>query len=244
MSLEALSGKVNISTSRLSLIETAEHTPPPELPALLDELFGTGAFFQKLYELVRREDHADRHRRWTELEQHAVVLEEYAENEVPRLLQTEGYARALLGAEPHDLTPEELEDRVTTRMARQGVLGRTPTPRFSAILHEPVLRRPIGGTEVMRGQLVSLLAMVDTRYSTLRVLPRGHGEHAPLAGSVTLLTRADGPLAVWEESSDAGTLLETMESTRPRRHAYDRLRSHALSPRDSARLIRSVMEAW
>ncbi|MGO4428010.1 helix-turn-helix transcriptional regulator, partial [Streptomyces sp. MCAF7] len=48
-SLEKLASEAHSSRSHLARIEAAEYMPPPELPARLDELFGTGELFAGLY---------------------------------------------------------------------------------------------------------------------------------------------------------------------------------------------------
>ncbi|HEX3957095.1 MAG TPA: DUF5753 domain-containing protein, partial [Trebonia sp.] len=71
---------------------------------------------------------------------------------VPGLLQTEAYARAILSTRV-GATVEELDDAVTARLERQRILDREHPPELWVILDEMVLRRPIGGPEIMREQL-------------------------------------------------------------------------------------------
>jgi len=81
------------------------------------------------------------------LEQAARSIRTYESQFVPGLLQTDGYTAALMGLA--DLPPGETARRVELRRDRQrrfrdGVLY------LWAIVDEAVLRRPIGGPEVMR----------------------------------------------------------------------------------------------
>ena len=73
---------------------------------------------------------------------------------MPGLVQTEGYARALL-AGGGLFAPDEVEQQVTTRLDRQGLLTRDRPPLLSVVVDEHVLRRRIGGPEVMREQIAA-----------------------------------------------------------------------------------------
>jgi hypothetical protein len=75
---------------------------------------------------------------------------------VPGLLQTEGYARAIIGADHEE--PDEVDRRVQRRIARQSLLTRaTAAPELSVVLNEAIIRLPVGGSEVMSGQIRRLL---------------------------------------------------------------------------------------
>src|SRR5689334_9977234 len=74
----------------------------------------------------------------------------YEAQVVPGLLQTDEYAKAVTQADGVYTDPEVLGQRVAVRMARQSVLTREPPPHMWAILDEAVVRRPIGGPDVLR----------------------------------------------------------------------------------------------
>lgn len=74
---------------------------------------------------------------------------------VPGLLQTEEYARAMLSTQVM-ATADKVEEMVAARLARQAILGRDRPPMFRIILDEGVLRRPVGGPKVMHEQLQHL----------------------------------------------------------------------------------------
>jgi len=53
---------------------------------------------------------------------------------------------------PHcSLDPDGVERLVEVRLARQEILTRDDRPRLWAVIDEAVIRRVVGGTEVMRG---------------------------------------------------------------------------------------------
>ncbi|MEO3749889.1 DUF5753 domain-containing protein [Streptomyces sp. B6B3] len=117
-------------------------------------------------------------------------------------------------------------------------------PHVWAILDEGVLRREIGGSQVMYNQLAKLLPLVDTPTSKVQVLPYNHGAHPFLGGSMTLLKLSGGREVAYEEGIDVGRLYEDSGQVERRKRVYDELRAHALSPRESAALIRKLMEEY
>ncbi|WP_267241154.1 helix-turn-helix domain-containing protein [Streptomyces sp. PR69] len=243
LSLVQLAGIVNSSKSALARVETAELMPPPDLPARLDAAFGTDEYFHGLYQLAKREAHPDQYRRYMDFEARAEVMEDVATHVVPGMLQSEAYARAFFGYVP-GITPEEIEERVQARLGRQERLRSASAARYWAILDEAVLHRPVGGPAVMHGQLESLLTRIDTPHTKVQVLPFRHGGYALMEGPVTLLRLPGRQVVAYEEGRKSGHLLEDPEEVNQRWALYDALRAYALSPEDSASLIRQVMEGY
>jgi transcriptional regulator with XRE-family HTH domain len=104
---------------------------------------------------------------------------------VPGLLQTEEYARALMGV--HELGGEKTERFVSSRRVRQELLDRADPPEMSFVVDEAVLLRVIGGRAVMRAQLQRLLDLAERPHLAVRVLPFALGEHVGLRGPFVLL---------------------------------------------------------
>ncbi|MGH3926320.1 MAG: helix-turn-helix domain-containing protein, partial [Pseudonocardiaceae bacterium] len=92
------------------------------------------------------------------LEEAASRIRTYEVQLVPGLLQTEEYARAVTAQGLETKSPEEVDRWVSLRMRRQRLLTRAGAPRLWAVVDEAALRRPIGGRDVMRGQLEHLIA--------------------------------------------------------------------------------------
>src|SRR6266540_3352438 len=86
---------------------------------------------------------------------------------VPGLLQTEGYAQAMIHAARPDISPGEVDKRVRVRMSRQSLLSQDDPPDLWVVLDEAVLRRPVGGAEVMRRQLMHLATVAELPNVTL-----------------------------------------------------------------------------
>ncbi|MGA5042809.1 helix-turn-helix domain-containing protein [Streptomyces arboris] len=243
LSLVQLAGTVNSSKSTLGRIETAELMPPPDIPDRLDIAFGTDKHFHGLYELARREIHPDQYKRYMDFEFRAEVIEQYGAQALPGLLQTEEYARQLLRCQ-EDLGPEQVEERVTARMSRQGRLRSENPPFRWAIIDEAVLRRQVGSPDCMREQLASLLEQVDTPSSKVQVMPFSAGPHSLLGGALTLLTLPDGTSVAYEEGIQAGHLYEDPVAVKKWRRQYDVLRANSLTLDGSAERIRTAMEGY
>ncbi|MEU6230990.1 helix-turn-helix transcriptional regulator [Streptomyces sp. NPDC047042] len=243
LSLVQLAEILSSSKSTLARIETAELMPPPDLPARLDAAFGTDKHFHGLYQLAKREAHPDQYRRYMDFEGHAEVIEQYGAQAIPGLLQTRAYARAFLGCQ-EDLSEARIEERVTARMSRQERQHSDAPPYRWAILDEAVLRRPMGSAECMYEQLASLLKQVNTPDSKVQVMPFSAGSHSLLGGALTLLTLSDGTVVAYEEGIEAGHLYEDQSAVKRWRRQYELLRANALSPTESAELIRKVMEDY
>ncbi|RKN35861.1 helix-turn-helix domain-containing protein [Streptomyces hoynatensis] len=113
------------------------------------------------------------------LEAAAARLDWYEPELVPGLLQTEDYARIIIGGGFDD--PDEVERRVVMRRERQRLITR---PKAAAsvrgVLGEAVLRRPIGGFKLMGKQLTHLVEMAQLPNVNLRVLPFSAGAHLGL----------------------------------------------------------------
>jgi transcriptional regulator with XRE-family HTH domain len=127
------------------------------------------------------------------LEAAAAFIRNYQLQFVPGLLQTEGYARALiqLGSA---LAEEDIVRRVAARLSRQDVLMRENAPRLWTVMDEGALRRPLGGTAVMRDQIRRLIEMCDHPAVTLQILPFRSGAHPAMGGPFTILRFAEPDL--------------------------------------------------
>lgn len=100
--------------------------------------------------------HARRQRRGQELESQTKRLRLFNPTIVPGLLQTENYARAVLAQCIGFLaTPDDLNEAVAARMARQEIV-RTGGTRLAVLIHETALHTTLGGPQVMAEQLASL----------------------------------------------------------------------------------------
>ena len=170
------------------------------------------------------------------LEDDAAVLRTYQPNLVPGLLQTERYAWELIETQS-DLPLETVRRLASLRTLRQQVLSRDDTPRFDVVLDEAVLRRPVGGPAVMRGQYGHLAEIAARPCVTIQVLPFEAGPHHALRAGFHIFEFKEGWPAVVElelldrvayvaESGEVGRYTEIFEQVR--KQALDAEKSRAL----------------
>jgi transcriptional regulator with XRE-family HTH domain len=238
-----VAGELGWSESKLSRIETA-HTGirNPDLERLLSAYGVDDATRSRLAAMAVQ----SRQRAWWEVygdalpdayetyigfEAEATSIFTYEAQVVPGLLQTAEYASAVMQpALAHD-HPEVIDQRVQVRMARQAVLAREPPPQLWAIIDEAVLRRPIGGPDVLRRQLLRLLEASGRPMVRIQVLPYSIGAHRALDGSFIMLEFAgspDQPL-VYSEGMTGGVFRSKPEDLRSYSMSFEALRTGALS---------------
>ncbi len=120
------------------------------------------------------------------LEAAASFIREYELQFVPGLLQTEGYARAVIRLGT-SVAEDEIVRRAQARVSRQEILRRESPPKIWAVMDEGALHRVIGGPEVMKEQLRHLLDMCDHPAVTVQILPFSAGAHRAMGGAFTIL---------------------------------------------------------
>ncbi|WP_432123611.1 helix-turn-helix domain-containing protein [Streptomyces sp. C10-9-1] len=240
-----LGAMTHVVGTRITQVERCSGAKPTlELAKALDAALGADGLLVDLWPHVYRESFPDWSRTFMAYAAQAVAIREYTAHVVPGLLQTEDYARALLGVDLDLRDEAQLEERLTARLARQNRLDGPGRPELLAILDEAVLRRPVGGEEAMREQLARLVRTAAERQSCILVLPFAHGEHDMLGGSLTVLRLPNGAEVAYCEGAHHGQLFEDPHEVRKLAETYDRLRLAALPARRSLRLIRSAMEDY
>ena len=128
------------------------------------------------------------------LEAAASVIRTYQIQLVPGLLQTEGYARALI-RQGSAASEEEIARRSELRASRQEILRRPDAPQLWVVVDEGALRRPVGSREIVREQLKYLIEVADHPAVTLQILPFSAGAHSAMGGPFTILRFAEPDLA-------------------------------------------------
>jgi hypothetical protein len=143
-----------------------------------------------------------------------------------------------------NMPPDEIEDRVAARLARQSLFTRERPPRCIYYLHELVLRTPVGGPAVLAEQLRHLLRMAARPAVTLRVLPTSVGAHAAMSGPFTFLEFPDFRPIVYLDSETSCLFLERPVETSAYRNILAALARTALDEEESGRLIATLATSW
>ncbi|MFD7729170.1 Scr1 family TA system antitoxin-like transcriptional regulator [Kitasatospora phosalacinea] len=242
LSQSALGELVFCSGAYIGQIEVAVRKPQADLSERLDKALDTGGHFTRLYPMVARTRHAAHFARAAELEALAETISHYAPTLVTGLLQTADYARAVVRAAKPFASAATVDDAVAARLERARILANPTAPQLWVILHETVIRTPVGGGLVMADQLRRLLAMAETGNLLLQVLPFSAGAHAMTASSVLLMTFAEAPPVAYVEGLHSGQLLDDPALVARCQGSYDLARAVALSPEASLALVKSAAE--
>jgi transcriptional regulator with XRE-family HTH domain len=164
---------------------------------------------------------------------------------IPGLLQTEGYARAVIRGGPQKLAASQIDARAAARMSSQQVLAGPDPARLWAIVDEAAIRRVAGGPVVMREQLARLAVASEQAGIILQVVPYGAGAHPGLAGSFLIFGFAgrSEPDIVCIEAAGGHLYLDEPADVVPYAAAFDQLRAVALSPGATRELLREAAAA-
>jgi transcriptional regulator with XRE-family HTH domain len=251
LSREEAARQLEWSTSTIFRIETGRSRPQPGNVRVLLDLYGvTGPERDGLIQLSRdsrqpgwwhsfRDVLPNPYEVYIGLESGAASIRNFEPLVVPGLLQTPDYAREMGRNGPYELDRDEVDRRVEVRMARQRILARDDRPRLWTVIDEAVIRRQVGGPDVMRSQLQHLAECAQQGMTTLQVVPYSAGAHAGTAGPFVILEfqEATDPAMVYVETLAGDIYLEERVDVNRYTLAFDRLCAAALHPDDSVRLI-------
>jgi transcriptional regulator with XRE-family HTH domain len=239
MSRAELGKAANCGYSLVAKIESGDRVPALDFAEACDRVFPhANGRFVRLWPLALRYAYPPWFRRYVELEWTATAIRMFHPLLLPGLVQTEEYARAVLRTG----RPTNLDDLVTARMERQHVLRRDDPPHLWLVLDEGVLRRAVGGTNVMRGQLERLRALADSPPHVVQIIPSTISVYAGSGSPFGLLSFSEGPDVVHVDGFPRGYILAESDDVASARGAYDLLKATALPPDESSPLIDSVIK--
>ncbi|MEU4401941.1 helix-turn-helix domain-containing protein [Micromonospora orduensis] len=178
------------------------------------------------------------------LEAAAALIRSYEVQFVPGLLQTREYARAVVLLGHGTAGSAEIDRRVSLRMQRQQLLHRDRPPQLWAVVDEAALRRPIGGAEVMRGQLTALIEATKSPHIRLQVIPFAAGGHAAAGGAFTILRFGDQELPdiVYIEQLTSAIYLDKRDDLEYYAVAMERLCVEAEPPERTPEILGRLLE--
>ncbi|MGW2226187.1 helix-turn-helix domain-containing protein [Streptomyces formicae] len=222
-------------------IERGARIPRPEYLDKVDEVLGAGGRISGMKKEMREARYPKRVRELAKLEERAVEVSLYSNHNIHGLLQTEEYARALLGTWRPALSGGEMERALAARMARHSIFDRTPAPDLSFVQEEVTLRRPIGGRMVLHRQLERLLEVGKLRNVAVQVMPTDHEGHPGTAGLIEVLKFGDGTAVGRSDGAFNSRPVSDLKQLRILELRYGIIRAEALSPRESLAFIEQVL---
>jgi transcriptional regulator with XRE-family HTH domain len=255
MSREDVASKTDINVVTLYRLETAKGRPQRRtMTTLLDIYDVQGEQRTELMTLLRAAGEKgwlqpyfssipEEYSLYIQLESEAESVRNYESLLVPGLLQTPGYARASTGGLTPGATVELVDLQAQIRSSRQALLTRSNPLTLWAIVDEAVLRRVVGGPEVMREQYEYVLTMTQLPNVTFQVVPFGAGSHPGMLGAFSLLDfLPPDPTVVCLETMAGSLFQETELEVAAGTLRYDHLRAMALSPAESTRMVTDLLQ--
>ncbi|MEF9904407.1 MULTISPECIES: helix-turn-helix domain-containing protein [Streptomyces] len=230
----------------------------PTVRAIADSCGATPEESGALIELVRNQDSGwwMDHPAVPEVMDPLMSFEDVADYEhvfanalVPGLLQTPRYALALHQAQDVRTEPDVIASKVDARIKRQAVLDRSPALHLWVVLDDAVLRRRVGGVEVMAEQIDHLIAVARCPHVDIQVLQFTAGAHAAGSGGHFLLLgrdNADDPPSsmnvVYLELHKRGLYLDAPADVQNYKLMFDYLRSQAANTSASLELLTAARQ--
>src|ERR1700758_2013029 len=257
---DAVAAALKWSPSKISRYERAgTGLRPREVERLLDYYEITGPRRALLLGLAEDaaqkgwwEEHGDSlsedYKQFIGLEHEATSIAIWHVDVVAGLLQTEGYARHIIGSysriEP--VAPGMIGRLVRVRMRRQQAIDRADL-ELSVVFDESILQRQIGDDAVMYEQLQHLAKVAERPNVTMQILTLD-GQHRVFGESFVIFGFGAGSDAMLQdvvatEHMRSGFTLEGERETYLHRIAFETLAEAALDPESSKELILETAES-
>lgn len=159
-------GRNRISTNDLRVLLTHYQVEPAQQERLLalSKDVRRAAWWDKYSDVLSREYGA-----YISYESVASTLRNFEITVVPGLLQTADYAAEAMASA--SMPAEKIPRAVELRLERQKLFDRAEPPETHFIVDESVIRRVVGGPDVMREQLRHLRQLAARPSITLQIVP-------------------------------------------------------------------------
>ncbi|PWI17546.1 transcriptional regulator [Streptomyces sp. Act143] len=239
---QALAEEAGYDYEYVKSMECGRRRPTLRLLQVADQMCGARGKLLAGHEFLKPEPFPARSQEYMELEAEAIAVHDYSLGLIPGLLQTRGYATALIGESCPPLDDETVEERVRARLARQESLKRRTGTVYGFVIYEAALRTGVGGPEVMREQLLHLPEVGTRRNVSIQVLPFGKCGGLALNGSFILLETADREHFAYVESPETSALHADAHKVGDLAQAHGMIRMQALGVEESAAFIRKVAQ--
>lgn len=230
-----------VSHQMVGCIERAERFPRKVFAEMADAALNAHGALVELWP-GSRQSHPHWFKEFLELEAEARMIQSFDVQALPGFFQTEDYASTVLGASWPPLDPTELGHLLSARMKRQRMMERDRPPLLTVVLEETVLRRPIGGVDVMTAQLDQLETTAKNPFVQIQVLPFDRGVHPALDGAFVLLDMGKGERLAYVEGPGSGQVIANPAEVEEYEQRFGTLRTLALSPAESLNLIARYKE--
>ncbi|GAA2719273.1 helix-turn-helix transcriptional regulator [Actinocorallia aurantiaca] len=237
-----LAEKLGYTPAYTSQVEAAKNVPSPRFAEDLNTLFGTEAFTELQQNIMDARtngllppgfiDYVDQ-------ESRASLMYIFEFGVIKGIFQTYDYACEVLRS---GRAAEEVEQLASKRMERQKILARDEPPQIVAVFDEGVIRRTVGGREIMRDQIARLVEISKMPNVTMHIVPPGKGAYPGVMGAFTILRFDDGPDMVYTEGYLGGSITGNAANVRGHTVHFDLIRGVAMSADDSLEFLHAAWE--
>ncbi|AJP04260.1 DNA-binding protein [Streptomyces cyaneogriseus subsp. noncyanogenus] len=234
---QALADAIGYSVEQVASVEQGRRPAKTAFTEAAERVLKAGGALRVLQEEVDRAKLPSFFQDFASIEVDAVSRFSYDPLLIPGLLQTEAYARALFTAHCPALDDEVIDFHTEARLSRQQLLTRSPIVELSFVVGETALTNPVGDDEVMREQFRHLTTLGQLRNVIIQVMPAAHGFHPGLNGGFVVLETAEHRQFGYVESQEVGSVVTDPAQVSAFSLRYGKLRSQALTPEESARLL-------
>ncbi|TCB95743.1 XRE family transcriptional regulator [Micromonospora zingiberis] len=244
LSQEEFGKLVHYSPSMVSAVETGSRPYDRSLLARADEVLRSGDLLVALLRIAEREGQPSWFLPWLDAERLASQLRVFQPTLIPALLQTEGYARAVIRCDDL-LSDEEVERRAAARLDRQGILTRPDPPQLIAVIDEAILhRRDERFQGLMVHQVEHLIACAERPNISIHVIPLSVGLHIGLSGPFSLARGVDGGWVASQEAQLTARPTDSEADLATLLARWETVRNEALSRQQSIELLKEVAKSW
>lgn len=255
-----LARECGYSPSAVASVESYDRPPTVSLAKALDHAFqtpgyapgassgdpGTPGTFQNILEQAGKITIPAAYRQFLEeLRQQPVRTIYWSEHSyIPGILQTPGYARAVLEHTPN-ITEDVVNERLAERLAIQQILTRTdpPPPVLWIVMDEHILEREVGSPEIMHEQCSHVAEIAHRPNVTIQVVS-GAKEHPGLTGAYVIAEMISGESLASVDSATLVQMTDEPDAIADLKLIFDSLQTEAYRGSESLDRLKTAVDRW
>ncbi|MFH8785387.1 helix-turn-helix domain-containing protein [Streptomyces roseoverticillatus] len=237
---EELGREAGYGEETVKSMEQGRRRPTPEFLLAADQMFGARGKLIATQEYLQPDPFVPYAKDFMVYEAEALAINSFQPLLIPGLLQTEDTMRTLFNTHWPPVDDEWVEEKVKGRLARQAIL-KTQTKMFTFAIGEPALCNTLGCPEAHKRQLLHMLEVGEQRNVVIQVV-QFNSASAALDGSFLVLETPKHERIAYEEGQTGSLLHSNPEKVSALVHRYAMIAQSALSPEESAKFIRELVE--
>lgn len=249
MTQEQLADAAGYSASTVAAIESYRLLPSADLADCFDKALNADGHLIRVQKLVEMTSVLPWFRDLVKVERSATEIRMYEPYQIPALLQTEEYIRAIARARRPMLSEAAIDQAVALRKTRQEMFDHHEMPpvnleikpRLWIIMDEPVLYRMIGSSQIMKTQHEYLISMASRPNVTIQVATNAQGATCAFGRAFEIIISKTDSLVYVEDIGSARYIRKTDEAAQYLL-MFDHLRASALDEEGTIKLIKDAAQ--